>query len=141
MYDRILLPTDGGPSSKNAVAQALELADTFDATLYAISVVDQTIVPPDVRTDILYDELEDECVEAVETVETAASERGIDVQTFVEHGTPYKIILDYADELDVDCIVMGTHGRKGLDRYLLGSVTEKVVRLSTVPVLTVRMTE
>ncbi|MDS0281375.1 universal stress protein [Haloarcula onubensis] len=73
-------------------------------------------------------------------VEDAAA--GIDdvaVETAVVPGTPYRAILDYADEHGVDLIVMGTHGRTGLDRYLLGSVTEKVIRTADQPVLTVRM--
>ncbi|KZN22497.1 universal stress protein UspA [Haladaptatus sp. R4] len=139
MYERILLPTDGTPSTERAIEQALELADMCGASLHVLSVVDKTIVPTDVRADILYDELETECAEAVAEVEAAANEAGIDVETTIEHGTPHKIILDYVDEHDIDCIVMGTHGRKGLDRYLLGSVTAKVVRLSKIPVLTVRM--
>jgi nucleotide-binding universal stress UspA family protein len=141
MYERILLPTDGSVSTDKAVEQALTLADVSDASLHALSVVDQTIVPPDVRSDILYDELETECANAVAEVERAATEADIDVETSVQRGTPHRVILDYVDEHDIDCIVMGTHGRRGLDRYLLGSVTEKVVRLSNVPVLTVRMTE
>ncbi|MGA9400095.1 universal stress protein [Haladaptatus sp.] len=139
MYERILLPTDGTPSTERAIEQALELADMCGASIHVLSVVDKTIVPTDVRADNLYDELETECAEAVAEVEAAANEAGIDVETTIEHGTPYKIILDYVDEHDIDCIVMGTHGRKGLDRYLLGSVTAKVVRLSKIPVLTVRM--
>ncbi len=139
MYERILLPTDGTPSSEKAVEQALELAAMCGASLHVLSVIDRTIVPSDVRVDILYDELASECADAVAAVETAANEVGIDVETTVERGTPYKAILDYAEEHDIDCIVMGTHGRRGIDRYLLGSVTAKVVRLSNVPVLTVKM--
>ncbi|MFH5797001.1 universal stress protein [Haladaptatus sp. CMAA 1911] len=141
MYERILLPTDGSVSTDKAVEQALALAEKSDARLHVLSVVDQTTMPPDVRSDILYDELEAECRNAVAEVKRAATEAGIEVETSVQHGTPYKVILDYVDEHDIDCIVMGTHGRRGLDRYLLGSVTEKVVRLSDVPVLTVRMVE
>ncbi|WP_423746066.1 universal stress protein (plasmid) [Haladaptatus sp. SPP-AMP-3] len=141
MYERILLPTDGSVSTDKAVEQALNLSDAYDASLHVLSVVDRTIVPPDVRSDILYDELEDECADAVSDVEAAANEAGVDVETTVLRGTPHRVILDYADDNDIDCIVMGTHGRRGLDRYLLGSVTEKVVRLSEVPVLTVRMNE
>jgi len=65
----------------------------------------------------------------------------ISTETAVLRGTPYESILDYADDNAVDLIVMGTHGRTGVDRYLLGSVTEKVVRTADVPVLTVRMEE
>ncbi|WP_227356848.1 universal stress protein [Haladaptatus salinisoli] len=141
MYDRILLPTDGSETTEKAVRQALDIAATYDATLHVVSVVDQTVVPPDVRADILYDELEDEADDAVDDIKTKASEAGIDVETAVLRGTPHRAILDYADDHDIDLVVMGTHGRRGLDRYLLGSVTEKVVRISDVPVLTVRMEE
>jgi len=54
------------------------------------------------------------------------------------HGEPHRVIVEYANEEDCDLVVMGTHGRTGLQRYLLGSVTEKVVRTCDVPVLTVR---
>jgi nucleotide-binding universal stress UspA family protein len=69
-----------------------------------------------------------------------AEAAGVDtIEGVVAQGAPHRAILDYVDEQDIDLIVMGTHGRTGLDRYLLGSVTEKVVRLSDAPVLTVRM--
>jgi nucleotide-binding universal stress UspA family protein len=56
-------------------------------------------------------------------------------------GDPYEEIIDYAETEGVDMIVMGTHGRSGLDRFLLGSVTEKVVRTADAPVLTVRLSD
>ncbi|SIR83927.1 Nucleotide-binding universal stress protein, UspA family [Haladaptatus litoreus] len=141
MYERILLPTDGSDAADRAIEQALNLAETYDARLYVISIVDQTAIPPDVRADILYEELQEEGERAVDDIEQKARDAGIDVRTSIPRGTPYRAILDFADDHDVDLIVMGTHGRRGIDRYLLGSVTEKVVRLSERPVLTVRMDE
>ncbi|WP_435157694.1 universal stress protein [Haladaptatus sp. DFWS20] len=141
MYDRILLPTDGSEATDRAIEQALDLAKTYDARLYAISVVDQTAVPPDVRADILYEELQRECERALNDIEKKATDAGIDVRTSIPRGTPYRAILDFAEDHDIDLIVMGTHGRRGIDRYLLGSVTEKIVRLSEKPILTVRMSE
>jgi nucleotide-binding universal stress UspA family protein len=70
-----------------------------------------------------------------------ASTGEVDLTTAVESGTPHSVILRYADEADADLVVMGTHGRTGVERYLLGSVAEKVVRLSDVPVMTVRADE
>ena len=61
-------------------------------------------------------------------------------ETIVEDDSPSRAILAYADEQDCDLIVMGTHGRTGLDRVLLGSMTERVVRLAPIPVLIVGMT-
>jgi nucleotide-binding universal stress UspA family protein len=67
-----------------------------------------------------------------------AEEAGVDaVEASVAQGTPHQAILEYVDYHDIDLVVMGTHGRTGLDRYLMGSVTENVVRLSDAPVLTV----
>ncbi|MFW6434755.1 MAG: universal stress protein [Halovenus sp.] len=75
---------------------------------------------------------------AEQIVEEAARQfEGLDVKTVVKRGEPHQAILDYADD-GIDLIVMGTHGRTGLQRYLLGSVAEKVVRLFDVPVVTVR---
>jgi len=65
----------------------------------------------------------------------------VSVVTAVRTGAPYERILDYADQEGADMVVMGTHGRTGVDRYLLGSVTEKVVRTADIPVLTVRAEE
>ncbi|MFC6755914.1 MULTISPECIES: universal stress protein [Haloarcula] len=73
--------------------------------------------------------------------DVADSVSGVPVETAVLSGDPSKRIREYADDNDVDLIVMGTHGRTGVDRYLLGSVTEKVVRTADQPVLTVRMRE
>jgi nucleotide-binding universal stress UspA family protein len=74
----------------------------------------------------------------IEQAESAGVET---IEGVVSSGTPHRAILDYVDEEDVDLVVMGTHGRTGLDRYLLGSVTEKVVRLSDAPVITVRLSD
>jgi nucleotide-binding universal stress UspA family protein len=75
-------------------------------------------------------------------VEAAADEVDtVDTVTAIERGPPHRAILDYADENAIDLIVMGTHGRTGIERYLLGSVAEKVVRTSDVPVLTARFSD
>ncbi len=71
--------------------------------------------------------------------DVAARLEAVDTESVLRVGKPHQIILDYTAHHDIDIIVMGTHGRTGLDRYLLGSVTEKVVRMSDVPVVTVRM--
>ncbi|MDG5818850.1 universal stress protein [Natronococcus sp. A-GB7] len=79
---------------------------------------------------------------ATSVVESIAGEFGdVDTVATVQVGKPYEAILEYVDDHDIDMIVMGTHGRSGLDRYLLGSVAEKVVRMSDVPVVTIRADE
>lgn len=139
MYDEILVPTDGSPASDAAIEHAIDLADRYDARLHALYVVDGGAYSTlEAGSEIVLEALESEGKEATERVARVASDAGVDSITNVTSGTAYRSIIDYADENDIDMIVMGTHGRKGIDRYLLGSVTERVVRTSDVPVLTVR---
>jgi nucleotide-binding universal stress UspA family protein len=86
------------------------------------------------------DELRTEIREHAQAIVDDVEGRCGEIETVCEIrvGNPHQIILDYAERHDIDVIVMGTHGREGLDRYLLGSVAEKVVRMSDVPVVTVR---
>ncbi|WP_144799112.1 universal stress protein [Halorubrum depositum] len=168
MYDDILYPTDGSAGSEAAAAHVRELASAFDATVHVLYVVDaregglglsgafldeesQAMSGrspeegyiggheegPD--TDDVEERLTVHVTELLE--ESSESFDGIDVRTAVRKGDPHTAILEHADENDVDIIVMGTHGRTGVERYLLGSVTEKVVRLSDRPVVTVRADE
>ncbi|GKZ15601.1 universal stress protein UspA [Haladaptatus sp. W1] len=142
MYDTILVPTDGSDSAAEAARNAVELAKRFDATIHAIYVIDIGAMWPDAYEGSILNDLEERGKKAVAAVREPAEDAGIDVvDDVVTGGHPHRVILDYADDNDIDCIVMGTHGRRGLDRYLLGSVTERVVRMSDVPVLTVHEPE
>lgn len=140
MYDHVLLPTDGSEAATDAENEAFAVATTNDATLHVLFVVDETAGPLNVRGgDERFEEAESEGEETVEEIAERATQAGVgDVTEVVRRGTPHETILDYADE-HCDLIVMGTHGRSGLDRQLLGSVTEKVVRRSNPSVLTVRV--
>ncbi|CDK38707.1 universal stress protein [Halorubrum sp. AJ67] len=139
MYSEILVPTDGSPASDAAIEHAIDLADRYDARLHALYVVDGGAYSSlEAGAEVVVDALESEGEEATRQVADAAADAGVDCVTTVTSGTAYQSIHDYVDEHGIDVVVMGTHGRKGLDRYLLGSVTERVVRTSDVPVLTVR---
>ena len=138
-FERILVPTDGSDGALVASDRAIDLASATGATLHVVHVVDPYLLDTQVDPSQLLETLEDVGEQAVEAVETRASEAGVsDVETELLTGNPHRAIVDYADENDVDCIVMGTHGRTGLERYLLGSVTERVVRLADAPVLSVK---
>lgn len=142
MYDVILLPTDGSEGTQRAVDHAIQLASEHDAALRVLHVVNLGAIPPEVGADRIAEALEAGGETAIADVIDRAEAAGVtDVSGVVEHGSPHREILDYAEANDVSLIVMGTHGRTGLDRYLLGSVAERVVRLSETPVLTVRQTE
>lgn len=139
MYDNILIPTDGSGGTRGAVDHAIDLATTYNATLHAFYVVDETI-GADASVHAPLDALQEVGKNAIDEVIRQAEAAGVEtIEGTIAQGAPHQAILDYVDKQDIDLIVMGTHGRTGLDRYLLGSVTEKVVRLSEVPVLTVRL--
>lgn len=142
MFEGVLVPTDGSDGSERAVDLAIDVARTYGATLHTVYVVDLGGMPIDEDSDtwLVHGALMQEGRDATDAVSERAEQAGLEqVETSVLTGTPYRAILDYVDENDVDLVVVGTHGRHGLDRYLLGSVTERIVRTSPVPVLTVRM--
>ncbi|AKH96765.1 universal stress protein [Halanaeroarchaeum sulfurireducens] len=137
MIDTVVIATDGSACVQRAVRVALDLADRFDATVHALSVVEESEIssaPEDVR-DQLRTALEAHCEEAVEGL-AADAERP--VVTAVREGRPSVEIGAYAREVDADVVATGTRGRHGENRLLVGSVAEQVVRTCPVPVLTVR---
>ena len=141
MYDRILLPTDGSEGTDRAVEEAIGLATETGAELHVLFVVDAESVPyaPEMTDERLEAQLRRIGEEAIESIRERAETEGLTVRGAIENGTPHREVLSYVDREDVDLVVMGTHGRSGLDKYLLGSVTERVVRSADVPVLTVRV--
>ncbi len=139
VFRKILCPIDFGPHSLAALEMGLNLARQNDATLYLLSVV--PIVPDTgLMTPVAVEPspgLEDISRAhlnklARETVGAIAP-----YETIVVVGDPGTRVLDVAAEVGADLIVMGTHGRTGVKRLVLGSVAERVVRESPVPVLTV----
>ena len=139
MYDTILVPTDGSPESLTAVDEAAELASSLDADLVALYVVDTRdyATLPETKWVTLAEELEQAGERALAKVEKRADEYGVPVSTTVIRGVPHESILEYADEAGADAVVMSTHGRTGIDRFLLGSVTERVVRSADLPIVVV----
>jgi len=141
MYDRILVPTDGSPGSRAVIEHAAELAETHVATLHALYVVNTASYASfsmESTWEGIGDMLREEGTEALETVESIVDGR-VPVETRITEGSPSREIVRYAEREGCDLIVMGTHGRGGIDRLLLGSVAERVVRSAEVPVLTVRV--
>lgn len=147
MYDTILVPTDGSDVAEAAVDQALDLAETYGATVHALYVVDIDAVDLGLGTEQVdrirqghfgeMEELKSKADDATGYIADRAAERGVGAEEVVETGNPHKVIADYADDHDVDLIVIGSHGRAGVKRALLGSVTERVLRSTHRPVLVV----
>lgn len=140
MYERILVPTDGSQGSAHVALQAIDLAEQYDATVHALSVIDDSVrsLLPDIGNG---DSLEKRATEAVNRVTKIASVHGVEAIGEVRNGDPADEILAYTEEIDADAIVAGTHGRSGIERRLIGSVAERLVRHATCPVMTVRLPE
>jgi nucleotide-binding universal stress UspA family protein len=141
MYEHILLPTDGSEASLAAFDHALDLAERFGAAIDVLYVVDTDALPLDAHSQTVFEAADQAARRTVADIVDRAEQRGFErVTGEVREGSPTEVILDRADDPEVDLVVMGTHARTGVERYLLGSVTERVVRTAPVPVLTVRGT-
>jgi nucleotide-binding universal stress UspA family protein len=135
----ILVPSDFQAASAAALELAVELADKLDAKLTLLHVWELPIYP---YMDFM---LASEVISSVEDAATKGLERELsalrvrrpDAEGLLRTGVAWSAIQDVIQELKPDLVVMGTHGRRGLSHLTLGSVAEKTVRLSTVPVLTV----
>ncbi|WP_232700693.1 universal stress protein [Halobacterium wangiae] len=144
MYDRILLSTDGTVASREAEAHAVALAAAHDAALHVLFVVDADVVSA-YSGDEYVDEaegpehgLEEHGQHTLAEVREAATEAGVDVVETIRQGEPAETIVDYADEQGVDLLVLGTKRRPEEYRALLGSVTDRVLRLTTRPATVVK---
>lgn len=138
-YENILVPTDGSSGATRAADHALTLASALDATVHALSVVDDTLLGLDVRSSASNEAGEEVAQSSIEDLVSTAKEYDIgDIVPHIEHVSPVEGILGCVDANDIDVVVMGTTGRRGTDRILLGSVAEKTVRSTPVPVITVR---
>ncbi len=143
-YERILLPTDGSDHAKMAAEHAIDIASQYGALLYVVGVLDLQEIGGIFDAGGLDQEFverhEQATREDVDEIGDRAAEAEVDVRTTVTRGTPHEEICAYADESDIDVIVMGTHGRSGVRRALLGSVTESTVRNAPCPVCSIRQT-
>jgi nucleotide-binding universal stress UspA family protein len=139
-FTHILVPTDFGEPADRALDFAITIAAKFDAKL---TMFHASGVPPyaySAYAEGLYwptNEMTKEDKRWLDALVEKAKERYARIEGVVEAGNPWLAILEMAKAQHADLIVMGTHGRRGLSRVFLGSVAEKVVRLSPVPVLTI----
>lgn len=136
-WQRVLVATDGSKYSGAAAERAIDFAKSYGGELKVLSVVD---VPAEFYGESL------EAVEglikrakgSVEDVRKMAEAAGVRAETFVREGESYEQIIEIAEEHNVNIIVMGSHGRTGLKRLLMGSVTEKVIGHAPCPVLVIK---
>jgi nucleotide-binding universal stress UspA family protein len=142
MYKTILMPTDGSPCSLQALEHGLSLAQALSAKVHFLYVLENPaqaiwIAPESVPYGLeLLEDLRKAGEEAVAKALAMAQEKGVEATGEVKEGVPIPTIVEAAKGYDL--LVMGTHGRTGLDKLLLGSVTEGVLHRVSVPVLVVR---
>jgi nucleotide-binding universal stress UspA family protein len=142
MYNDILLPTDGSEWMQEVIDHAASLAEEHDAALHALYASNTGSL-----TDLGIESAGESVSQAFEQEGTGALEavrsqvEGVPLETTLTEGPPAEEITRYAVEADCDLIVMGTHGRSGVDSRPLGRVAQRVVRSATVPVLTVRVSD
>jgi nucleotide-binding universal stress UspA family protein len=147
MYDRILVPTDGSDVAEAAVEQAIDLAEKYGAEVHALYVADTDAIAYGLGTEQVdrirqgnfgeMQELREQAEAATAHVADRAAEHNLEVVEHHAGGRPHAMIADYAEDHDIDLIVMGSHGRAGVRRALLGSVTERTLRSTHTPVLVV----
>ena len=147
MYEKILVPTDGSTVAESAVEHALDVAETYGAEVHALYVVDVDSMSLALGAEQLdrietgrfdeMDEVHEQADEATGYVADRADERGLEVVEHISSGRPHEKVASYAEGNDIDLVVMGSHGRSGVKRALLGSVTERTLRETHVPVLVV----
>ena len=140
-YRNIVIATDGSENSQRAISYGIEIAKLSGATVHALFVVDTvsfSSIPMDAGWESMYDTLKNEGEKAISEVKERGKVSGVEVREVLLEGHPSNEIIDFAEKNNVDLIVVGTLGKTGLDRFLMGSVAEKVVRGSKVPVLVVR---
>ena len=138
-WDSILVATDGSPDNVATYEEALEIAKCNSARVAAVSAVKININNEFVAfAQAAANELEMKAQYIVNEFKEQAAEKDIHVETFVKLGEPHQVITTLANELDVTAIVMSSHGKTGLKRLLMGSVTQRTIGYADCPVLVVQ---
>lgn len=139
--ERILIPTDFSPYSDQALRHALALARKFKARLKAVYVIPQVYVAGEAAyigaAWFITPEVRRQAEEELRRFLTPARDARIDYEMEVREGEPWREIVNAAEEMRADLVVAGTHGRSGAERFILGSVAEKLVHRLPCPVLTI----
>jgi nucleotide-binding universal stress UspA family protein len=138
---KILVPTDGSGYSIRAAEYAISIAKTHNAEIIVLYVVDELIVEKfsqSIEQADIEGELKADGQRNVNYVVGLAEKENVKVSSIVAKGRPFEQITGFAKGLEVDLIVMGTYGRRGAERILLGSVAERVIEYSLCPVLIVK---
>lgn len=137
---KILIAHDGSKSSDKALKKAVEIAVNFNASLTVLSVIPELYLTElsDVDRNRIFNSLSKETTDAMEKIRKSLSGKSIDVKTLIRQGDPAEKILETAQKMKADLIVTGSHGKHGTKKFLLGSVSSKIVDYSKCPVMVVK---
>ncbi|ASK64254.1 universal stress protein [Virgibacillus phasianinus] len=138
MFQNILLATDGSEHSLRSTDHAIELAQKFAGTIKVIYVVDGQTSKSDVLHNADKFEVERSRREKIHTVEQSLHRSAVPYTVEVLHGEPGPTIVEYANEHDFDCVVIGSRGLNNLQTFILGSVSHKVAKRVNCPVLIIK---
>ncbi len=149
MFNEILLPLDGSPLAEHALQTATAIAEKFNSVIFLLRVYEPHYPITSVSGAAMDEIIEKlraaayaEADEYLTTISEKLTEQGFNVKTRIFEGSPVaKHILDIAKADGIDLIVMSTHGRGGLDRWVFGSVADRVLRHANVPVLLIRASD
>ena len=144
-HHRMLIPTDFSPQSKEAMDYGVQMAKALGSEIYLLHVYQEPIIVPSGPTVPITPQvgewLKDVQEQELKTLETVASEMRSQIKKVTplfKLGIPFFEIVKAAEEIPIELIVMGTHGRTGMAHFMMGSVAELVVRKAPCPVLTVK---
>ncbi len=142
LFKKILVATDGSENARRAASYGVNIAKATGAEVHALYII-STQHAVTTRTVMGWSEAFEEYLAnkggvAIADVEKLGKEAGVKVEPVFLKGIPADKILEYAEENNIDLIVMGTHGLTGIKRFLIGSVAESVVRHSKAPVMVIR---
>jgi nucleotide-binding universal stress UspA family protein len=142
LFKKILVATDGSENAVKAASYGVNIAKATGADVYALYVIstEHAVATRTVMgwSEAFEEQLANKGEAAIDHVEKLGEEAGVKVEPVFLKGIPAEKILEYAEESNIDLIVMGTHGLTGVKRFLIGSVAENVVRHSKVPVMIIR---
>ena len=137
---KILVAHDGSKSSDKALKKALEISLSFNASLTVLAVVPELYLTelPDADRNRIFESLSDETRDAMEKIRKSLTGKQVEVKTLIRQGDPAEKILETAQKMKVDLIVTGSHGRHGAKKFLLDSVSSKIVDYSRCSVLVIK---
>jgi nucleotide-binding universal stress UspA family protein len=143
MYKRILIATDGSDKSRVAAEEGVELAKAIGANVIVLNVVNEVVVASAVRQlgsdrKEVEEKLKIAGQKAVDEIKKKAEAAGVKAEPILRIGVPANTVIDVSNAEKADLIVMGSHGESGASKLLIGSVVQKVLYWSTIPVLVVR---